>query len=159
MGFFCLIFGKFCLNLYYTKCDDCNTVEDPFTIRNILRSGFRPSSPVTFSYLVRQEVLHFWDELRKHAPGTSESAFLEVLNTLTVFHGRVSHISRAAKCPPPKKIKENLRLNFRNFWKGRGKSFPIFLGWKRRGENILEILQCEFQISVYIEIKQNSEIR
>ena len=82
--------GKFYLNVFNTRCDECNIIEDPFTIQNILNCGFWPSSPVNFSYLIHQEVFHFWDELRKHAPGTSEAAFLEVLNTFTVFHGRVS---------------------------------------------------------------------
>ncbi|XP_066918229.1 uncharacterized protein, partial [Clytia hemisphaerica] len=80
--------GKYYLHLFSLKCEDCQTTTNPFTLDSVIESGFWPSSPVKFSYLFKVGVFRFWDTLRKNAPGTSEAAFVEVLNTMRAFHGR-----------------------------------------------------------------------
>uniref|UniRef100_A0A7M5WXJ8 CxC3 like cysteine cluster domain-containing protein n=2 Tax=Clytia hemisphaerica TaxID=252671 RepID=A0A7M5WXJ8_9CNID len=82
------IAGKYYLHLYSLRCKDCDSTSNPFTLENVVGSGFWPSAPTKFSYLFHVETLQFWDTLRKNAPGTSEAAFLEVLNTMTNLHGR-----------------------------------------------------------------------
>ncbi|XP_066914469.1 uncharacterized protein [Clytia hemisphaerica] len=87
------ISGKCLLRTFSTRCLGCGELNNPFTMANIIQSGFWPNSPKRLSYLFDQEVFRFWDGLRKNAPGTSENSFLEVLNTLAKFHGRHGKIS------------------------------------------------------------------
>jgi len=85
--------GKYSLRLFTTRCLECGAFDNPFTIPNIVQSGFWPNSPKKLSYLFDQKLFRFWDGLRKNAPGTSENSFLEVLNTLAKFHGRPGKIT------------------------------------------------------------------
>ena len=82
--------GRFEFNKYQDMCSKCGNKADPFVLKNILASGYWPSSPRTCDFLFAQDLFLFWDQLRKHSPGSSEGSFLEVLNTQTEAHGRVS---------------------------------------------------------------------
>ena len=85
------------MHLFKTECQKCENLDDPFQLRTVLESGFWPSTPVNASHLFDEEVFRFWDSLRKNAPGTSENAFIEVLNTITRFHGRITYMNIFSK--------------------------------------------------------------
>ena len=73
-----------------TECANCKHVGDPFSLFNIITSGYWPSSPGNLSCLISEEVFQLWDAFRKRMPGSSETSFLKSLNDQTILHGRVS---------------------------------------------------------------------
>jgi len=88
--------GRFELLSHCFICLECAEKYDPFTLKNIIYSGFWPTSPKTFSCIISTEVFTMWDQFRKHMPGSSETSFLESLNSLTIIHGRVGKIQPAS---------------------------------------------------------------
>ena len=88
-----LILGRFELMKYHIVCANCSIKQNPFTLKNILQSGFWPCSPNTFNCLVHVQTFILWDQFRKQMPGSSEKSFLESLNALTYMYGRVSEFS------------------------------------------------------------------
>uniref|UniRef100_A0A7M5X0A6 CxC3 like cysteine cluster domain-containing protein n=1 Tax=Clytia hemisphaerica TaxID=252671 RepID=A0A7M5X0A6_9CNID len=84
--------GKFDLVPFVLQCCHCNQIVDPFSLKNILISGFWPSSPNNFGCLISEGVFLTWDHFRKHMPGSSSTSFLESLNDLTLHFGRQGRI-------------------------------------------------------------------
>ncbi|XP_066911104.1 uncharacterized protein, partial [Clytia hemisphaerica] len=84
--------GKFELLQSILRCCKCERITDPFTLSNILSSGFWPSSPTHFGCLIDVDVFLTWDQFKKHMPGSSSTAFLDSLNDLTLYFGRQGRI-------------------------------------------------------------------
>ena len=61
-------------------------------LETLVTSGFWPTSFKNISYLIQEDVFVTWDMFRKRMPGSSEKSFLDSLNDLTVFYGRVSKV-------------------------------------------------------------------
>lgn len=80
--------GRFELFQYNLVCLECGYIQNPFTIKKVIESGFWSTSPKKYYTLITSNVLQMWDNLRKHMPGTSEKAFLDSLNDLTLINGR-----------------------------------------------------------------------
>ncbi|XP_066912425.1 uncharacterized protein [Clytia hemisphaerica] len=80
--------GRYMLSHYLLVCNSCKQCENPFVLKNIIASGFWPTTPTNFNYLIKTDVFLLWDQFRKSMPGSSVSSFLQSLNALTVFHGR-----------------------------------------------------------------------
>uniref|UniRef100_A0A7M5UXB5 CxC3 like cysteine cluster domain-containing protein n=1 Tax=Clytia hemisphaerica TaxID=252671 RepID=A0A7M5UXB5_9CNID len=75
--------GRFDVNKYHLRCNECTSLTDPFTTSVLLSSGFWPGNPKSLNYLFKEEVFQLWDKFRKFMPGSSERAFLKSLNSIS----------------------------------------------------------------------------
>ena len=82
--------GRFDLYKYKVLCQDCNSVNDPFNVETIIKSGFWPGSLTHINYIIKEDVFSIWDSFRKRMPGSSERSFLMSLNDMAAENGRVS---------------------------------------------------------------------
>jgi hypothetical protein len=51
--------------------------------------GYWPGSPKQISHVFSEELFRLWDSVRKHMPGTSETAFLRAVGDISSERGRV----------------------------------------------------------------------
>ena len=51
--------------------------------------GCWPGSPKQFNHVFSEQLFRLWDSVRKHMPGTSETAFLRSLGNISSERGRV----------------------------------------------------------------------
>jgi len=66
-------------------CAECGLYQNPYNLRTLIHSGFWPCSIKTLTYIVTMDVLSLWDTFRKWMPGSSQKAFLNSLDTLTIL--------------------------------------------------------------------------
>ena len=59
-------------------------------MEKIISEGYWPGGPKNFNYVFCEDVFRVWDSLRKYMPGTSETAFLKSLASISSEKGRVS---------------------------------------------------------------------
>ena len=91
----------YCLTLFYLGrydlchctyyCNNCDEQCSPATLDKIINEGYWPGSPTTFNHAFSEDVFRLWDSVRKHMPGTSETAFLRSLGDLSRKRGRVCY--------------------------------------------------------------------
>lgn len=82
--------GRFDLYLFTYSCSGCDQQFSPLTLEKIINEGYWPGGPKNFNYVFCENVFRVWDSLRKYMPGTSETAFLKSLASISSVKGRVS---------------------------------------------------------------------
>ena len=85
------VLGRFDLHKFKCLCQQCGGIFDPFVMQTLISSGYWPSSFKNVNYIIHEDVFLSWDMFRKRMPGSSEKSFLESLNDLASFHGRVRY--------------------------------------------------------------------
>jgi hypothetical protein len=82
--------GRFDLYLFTYSCSGCDRHFSSLTLEKIISEGYWPGGPKNFKYVFCEDVFRVWDSLRKFMPGTSETAFLKSLASISSEKGRVS---------------------------------------------------------------------
>ena len=83
--------GIYPLFKFTVACNAYSGISNPFSIKNLLQASIWPVSPSTKTKTFFTEQLFvLWDSVRKRAPGTSEKSFIDSLNDLIRYYGRVS---------------------------------------------------------------------
>lgn len=88
----CFILGRYDLfhSLYY--CNNCDEQFSLTSLETIISEGYWPGNPKQLNHVFSQDVFRLWDYVRKHMPGTSETAFLRSLGNISSEKGRVCNI-------------------------------------------------------------------
>ena len=77
------------------KCLCCEA-EFPYQImiENCIQGFFLPGTPTNICHLFHQDLLEYWDNLRKRIPGASERSFPLNLQDFSLSHGtRAWHVT------------------------------------------------------------------
>lgn len=82
-------FDLFCCSYY---CTGCHEHFSPVTVEKIVMEGYWPGSPKQFNHVFSEELFRLWDSVRKHMPGTSETAFLRSVGNISSERGRVCKV-------------------------------------------------------------------
>ena len=75
------------MHKYKLMCESCGEILDPLNLEIILKSVNWPESPVSVNYLFSKKLFVLWDLIRKHMPGSSETAFLMTLQDVSLKNG------------------------------------------------------------------------
>jgi hypothetical protein len=71
------------------QCGNCEQQYSPLSLDKLIGEGYWPGSPNQFNQVFSDDLFRLWDSVRKHMPGTSESAFIRSLGTISSEKGRV----------------------------------------------------------------------
>ncbi|XP_028417750.1 uncharacterized protein LOC114542274 [Dendronephthya gigantea] len=85
--------GRYDLSLCMYRCGNCDKAYSPLSLEKIISEGYWPGNPKHFNHVFSQDLFRLWDSVRKHMPGTSESAFIRSLGNLSSNNGRSSTIN------------------------------------------------------------------
>ena len=72
------------------QCGNCDKAYSPLSLEKIISESYWPGNPKHFNHVFSHDLFRLWDSVRKHMPGTSETAFItESLGNLSSNNGRV----------------------------------------------------------------------
>jgi hypothetical protein len=91
--FFLFLPGRFDLYSFSYSRTGCDQHFSPLTLNKLINEGYWPGGPKNLNYVFCEDVFRLWDSFRKHMPGTSETAFIRSLASISSAKGRVSRMN------------------------------------------------------------------
>lgn len=85
-------YGRFDLNKFVIKCS-CGNSYDPFSLTNLVESGYWPGSLKQINYIFHESCFVMWGRFSKRMPGSSVSSYVKSLEDISRLNSRTDVIS------------------------------------------------------------------